>query len=545
MQSTRLLITAQRCSSTSRINHLLRRCLTISNSTSKINLNNSSLFLVDSNLSSCSTSGRLLSLSTSNIIHIRQNLPVRYASSSSLPSHKRITLPALSPTMETGTIRSWSKKEGEKVAEGDVLAEIETDKATLGFESSDDGYLAKIFIPAGSKDVSVGKLCAIIVEKEEDIAAFKNYKDDSSESSVKKKSSDEKATISEKTAMKENVLTKKDDSTSQKEQKTTSTRSSSDDDRIVASPFARKIAQEKGIDLDSIQGSGPNGRIIAEDVEKFIKEGGVKTKLDAKKVKDAQTTPSKAAKKDKETAIGTGGYDEQQISELQAENARRVTESKTTIPHYYLTIDIQLDEILKLRQKFNDILTPKSKDSKEKIRGISVNDFIIKAAALACKKRPETNSVWMDKSIRQYETVDINVAIATEAGLLMTPIIYNADQKGLSTINKEISQLSEKANNGKLNDNELEMGTFTISNLGMYGITNFSAIIYPQQSAILAVGGVETKIVPAADSPKGFRQSTILNVTLACDHRVIDGAIGAQWLQEFKQFLENPGSMIL
>ncbi|CAF4746639.1 unnamed protein product [Rotaria sp. Silwood1] len=545
MQSTRLLITAQRCSSTSRINHLLRRCLTISNSTSKINLNNSSLFLVDSNLSSCSTSGRLLSLSTSNIIHIRQNLPVRYASSSSLPSHKRITLPALSPTMETGTIRSWSKKEGEKVAEGDVLAEIETDKATLGFESSDDGYLAKIFIPAGSKDVSVGKLCAIIVEKEEDIAAFKNYKDDSSESSVKKKSSDEKATISEKTAMKENVLTKKDDSTSQKEQKTTSTRSSSDDDRIVASPFARKIAQEKGIDLDSIQGSGPNGRIIAEDVEKFIKEGGVKTKLDAKKVKDAQTTPSKAAKKDKETAIGTGGYDEQQISELQAENARRVTQSKTTIPHYYLTIDIQLDEILKLRQKLNDILTPKSKDSKEKIRGISVNDFIIKAAALACKKRPETNSVWMDKSIRQYETVDINVAIATEAGLLMTPIIYYADQKGLSTINKEISQLSEKANNGKLNDNELEMGTFTISNLGMYGITNFSAIIYPQQSAILAVGGVETKIVPAADSPKGFRQSTNVNVTLACDHRVIDGAIGAQWLQEFKQFLENPGSMIL
>ncbi|CAF3460409.1 unnamed protein product [Rotaria sp. Silwood1] len=533
MQSTRLLITAQRCSSTSRINHLLRRCLTISNST------------IDSNLSSCSTSGRLLSLSTSNIIHIRQNLPVRYASSSSLPSHKRITLPALSPTMETGTIRSWSKKEGEKVAEGDVLAEIETDKATLGFESSDDGYLAKIFIPAGSKDVSVGKLCAIIVEKEEDIAAFKNYKDDSSESSVKKKSSDEKATISEKTAMKENVLTKKDDSTSQKEQKTTSTRSSSDDDRIVASPFARKIAQEKGIDLDSIQGSGPNGRIIAEDVEKFIKEGGVKTKLDAKKVKDAQTTPSKAAKKDKETAIGTGGYDEQQISELQAENARRVTQSKTTIPHYYLTIDIQLDEILKLRQKLNDILTPKSKDSKEKIRGISVNDFIIKAAALACKKRPETNSVWMDKSIRQYETVDINVAIATEAGLLMTPIIYYADQKGLSTINKEISQLSEKANNGKLNDNELEMGTFTISNLGMYGITNFSAIIYPQQSAILAVGGVETKIVPAADSPKGFRQSTNVNVTLACDHRVIDGAIGAQWLQEFKQFLENPGSMIL
>ncbi|CAF2885035.1 unnamed protein product [Rotaria sp. Silwood2] len=253
--------------------------------------------------------GRLLSLSRSSIIRVRQHLPVRYASSSSLPSHKKIALPALSPTMETGTIRSWSKKEGEKISEGDLLAEIETDKATLGFESSDEGYLAKILVIAGSKDVSVGK---------------------------------------------------------------------------------------------SIQGSGPNGRIIAEDVEKFIKEGDAKAKSETKKVKDTQETPSKAAKKDKETGARAGGYDERQISELQARNARRVTESKSTIPHYYLTIDIQLDEIIKLRQKLNDTLTSKSKGSKEKTRGISVNDFIIKAAALACKKRPETNSVWMDKI---YQTI--------------------------------------------------------------------------------------------------------------------------------------------
>ncbi|CAF2714565.1 unnamed protein product [Rotaria sp. Silwood2] len=210
--------------------------------------------------------GRLLSLSRSSIIRVRQHLPVRYASSSSLPSHKKIALPALSPTMETGTIRSWSKKEGEKISEG----------------------------------------------------------------------------------------------------------------------------------------SGPNGRIIAEDVEKFIKEGDAKAKSETKKVKDTQETPSKAAKKDKETGARAGGYDERQISELQARNARRVTESKSTIPHYYLTIDIQLDEIIKLRQKLNDTLTSKSKGSKEKTRGISVNDFIIKAAALACKKRPETNSVWMDKI---YQTI--------------------------------------------------------------------------------------------------------------------------------------------
>jgi pyruvate dehydrogenase E2 component (dihydrolipoamide acetyltransferase) len=546
MQSTRLLITAQRCSSVSRINYLLKRCLTIPNTTTKANLNNSVQTLVDSYPSSC-INGRLLSLSRSSII------PIRYASSGSLPPHKKITLPALSPTMETGTIRSWAKNEGDKIAEGDILAEIETDKATLGFEAGDEGYLAKILIPGGSKDIPVGKLCAILVEKAEDIAAFKDFKDDGKASSAKAKSSSEEQTTSaEKSEKKEKESTKKEDakiktdqetiSTEKKEQQTSAkTDSSNEGDRVAASPLAKKLAQEKGIELESIQGSGPNGRIVAEDVEKFIKEGGVKVK----KGKDTQAAPSKPAKKDKETAARAGGYDEQQISELRAENARRVTESKTTIPHYYLNIQVELDEIVKLRQKFNEMLTPKSKDSKEKSRGITINDFVIKAAALACKKQPETNSVWMDKSIRQYETVDINVAIATDAGVYVTPIVYNADQKGLSAISKEISQLSEKANSGKLTGDELELGTFTISNLGMYGVSNFSAIIYPQQSAILAIGGIETKLVPAADSPKGFRQSTVLNVTLACDHRVIDGAVGAQWLQEFKQFLENPGSMIL
>jgi len=215
MQSTRLLITAQRCSSSSRINYLLKRCLTISNTTTKTNLNNSFLSLVDSNPTPC-TSGRLLSLPRSSIITVRQHQPIRYASSGSLPSHKRITLPALSPTMETGTLRSWSKNEGEKVTEGDILAEIETDKATLGFESSDEGYLAKILLPAGSKDVPVGKLCAIIVEKSEDIAAFKDFIDDSKSSTTKKPS--EQTTLPGKTEKKE--PTKKDDTISKAEQQT-------------------------------------------------------------------------------------------------------------------------------------------------------------------------------------------------------------------------------------------------------------------------------------------------------------------------------------
>ncbi|CAF2562640.1 unnamed protein product [Rotaria sp. Silwood2] len=569
MQSTRLFIAAQRFSSTWKVNYALTRCITILNSANihrtNSNLNkyalqnieikkqtiivifyysSSPISLVDSNRSLC-MNARLLSLSRSGIITIRQRQSVRYASSGSLPTHKRIALPALSPTMESGTIRSWAKQEGDKISEGDILAEIETDKATLGFESIDEGYLAKIFIPAGSKDIPVGKLCAIIVEKQEDIAAFKDYKDEDTGAAVEKKSSDEQTTSTKKPEKKEKEPTKTGDSTSKTEQQTASatktTSSSTKDGRVFASPFARKLAEEKGIDLESVQGSGPNGRVTGEDVEKFVKEGGAK--VDAKKEKDKKAAPAKAAKK--ETAARTGGYDEQQVSELRAENARRVVESKSTIPHYYLTVDVDLNEILKLREKLNNMLTPKSKDSKDKARGITINDFVIKAAALACKKRPETNSIWMEKSIRQYETVDINIAINTDAGVLVTPILYNVDQKGLSTINQELLELSKKANDGKLSENELEMGTFTISNLGMYGITNFSAVIYPQQSAILAIGGVETKIIPAQDSPKGFRQSSMLNITLSCDHRVIDGAVGAQWLQEFKQFLENPGSMIL
>lgn len=529
MQSTRLLIGAQRCSSVSRIQNVLRRTFIVTTSSRERNLKSS---LVDSNVL-VADHGRFWSLSRNNrFTSFGEYQSYRFASSGSLPSFKKISLPALSPTMETGTLRSWSKKEGDKISEGDILAEIETDKATLGFEAGDEGFLAKILIPAGSKDVPVGKPCAIIVERAEDIAAFANYTDDGASSTVK-------------VEKKEQETTSKVDQTPivKSESKPASTGSSTGGDRAMASPLAKKLAQEKGIDLKSVAGSGPQGRIVAEDVEKFIREGGAKVKA----TNETQKTQTKTAapKVPKKDATRTVSFDEQQISAWKIENARRATESKSSIPHYYLTIEVELDEILKLRQKLNEMVAPKGKDGKEKGRGLTVNDFIVKAAALACKKRPETNSIWMEKVIRQYETVDINVAINTDAGVMMTPIICNADQKGLSALSTEIGQLSEKANNGQLTDQELEGGTFTITNLGMYGITNFSAVIQPQQSAVLAIGGVDTKIVPAPDSPKGYRLKTVLNVTLACDHRVIDGAVGAQWLQEFKQFLEQPGSMIL
>lgn len=423
----------------------------------------SNVHLINSNLNSssfCSNStsnsyGRFLSLKTNGIT----NIPIRFASSGDLPSHKKITLPALSPTMETGTLRSWAKQEGEKVSEGDILAEIETDKATLGFESGDEGYLAKILLPAGSKDVPVGKLCAIIVENESDIGAFKDFKDDSSAGT----SAPAKAVKTEKkeAPKKEEPTTKPSQPAPKKE---TSSQAVKSGDRVFASPLAKKLAREKNIDLSSVQGTGPNGRVIAEDVDKFVKEGGAKATVQRKA---AQPTTTTAARQERATPARTGGYDEQQVSNLKAESARRATESKSTIPHYYLNIDVELDELLQLRQKLNDLTSPKTKDPKQqKSSGLTITDFVAKAAALACKKRPETNSIWMENSIRQYETVDINFAIHTDAGVVITPILYNVDQKGLSIINKELSQLNEKANGGNLNETEVEMGAFTITNLG-------------------------------------------------------------------------------
>ncbi|CAF1095344.1 unnamed protein product, partial [Didymodactylos carnosus] len=399
---------------------------------------------------------------------------IRYASTASLPSHQKLTLPALSPTMETGTLRSWSKQEGDKIVEGDIIAEIETDKTTLGFEVGEEGYLAKIVLPAGSKDVPVGSVCAIVVEKQEDIAAFKDYKDEggkSTTSSTKSDGSEKKETKApekKKETSKGQVQQEKEHSPS--ENKTTKAKETEENqqqaqgedgkDHVFISPLAKKLANEKGIDIKSVQGSGPNGRIIAEDVEKFIKDGGAKQQ----QVKPATAKEQQSVTKTKkEKTTTTGGYDEIDISEIQAAT-KRVAQSKATIPHYYLTIEIEMNQIIKLRQTLNDMLQSKDK----KAKGITITDFVIKAAALACKKVPETNSVWMDKMIRQYETVDINVAIATDAGL-MTPIIYNVDQKGLSQISNDVAELSEKANQGKLSADELEtMAWKTLTSRGLY-----------------------------------------------------------------------------
>ncbi|KAH3802331.1 hypothetical protein DPMN_156006 [Dreissena polymorpha] len=441
--------------------------------------------------------------------------------SSALPNHIKVTLPSLSPTMEMGTIINWQKNEGDKVSEGDLLAEIETDKATMGFEASEAGYLAKIFLPEGSKDVPIGKLLCIIVEKEADVAAFKNYvaspADDSPVRGIPGTKAEPPPTPTPPpapvaAAPPPRPVTPVTVAAPPPHQPAPG-------GRVVATPYARTLAAEQGVDLNLVTGTGPDGQIRAEDVLAF-KPAAATTTTAA-----APTTPA-----------APGAFVDIPLSNMRKTIAKRLTESKQTIPHYYLTIDVKLDRTLALRKELNALLEGEKKK-------LSVNDFIIKASALACRQVPEANSSWQGTFVRQYNTVDVNVAVATDAGLI-TPIVARADLKGLTQISEDVGNLAAKAKAGKLQPHEFQGGTFTISNLGMFGIKSFSAVINPPQACILAVGGAEKRLVVDEHSNTGYSQATVMSVTLSCDHRVVDGAVGARWLAEFRKYLENPSTML-
>ncbi|TXT06112.1 hypothetical protein VHUM_03585 [Vanrija humicola] len=289
---------------------------------------------------------------------------------------------------------------------------------------------------------------------------------------------------------------------------------------FFASPLARKIALEKGIPLGQVKGTGPDGRITKADVDAF--KGAAAAAPAA--------APAAAA------APAGAEYEDIPVSNMRKVIGKRLSESKREVPHYYLTVEIEVDRLLKLRQVFNKASEGKSK--------LSVNDFIVKAAALALGDVPEANSAWLGETIRQYKKADISVAVATPTGLI-TPIIKDAGGKGLSTISAETKALAGKARDGKLKPDEYQGGTFTISNLGMFGIEHFTAIINPPQSCILAVGKTSAKLVPAPEDPKGFKTVNVMNVTLSSDHRTVDGAVGARWLQAFKGYLEQPLTFML
>ncbi|XP_078055103.1 dihydrolipoyllysine-residue acetyltransferase component of pyruvate dehydrogenase complex, mitochondrial isoform X2 [Mustelus asterias] len=424
---------------------------------------------------------------------------------SSYPPHMKIVLPALSPTMTVGTVQRWEKKVGEKLREGDLIAEIETDKATIGFEVMEEGYLAKILIAEGTRDVPLGTSLCIIVEKESDIPAFADYVETGvADIKPQPPPPPPAAPLAQQPVAASTV--------------SPPVKARDPKGRVFASPLAKKLAADKGIDLMQIKGTGPDGQIRKKDVDSFVPSKA--------------PTPSAPAV----APVPTGTFTDIPLSNIRKVIAQRLIQSKQTIPHYYLSIDVNMDRILELRKELNEEV--KSENIK-----LSVNDFIIKASALACLKIPEVNSSWLDTVIRQNHVVDVSVAVSTPAGLI-TPIVFNAHFKGLVTINTDVKSLAEKARGGKLHPHEFQGGTFTISNLGMYGIKNFSAIINPPQACILAVGGSEQRLLPA-DNERGYDVSNMMAVTLSCDHRVVDGAVGAQWLAEFKKFLERPSNMLL
>lgn len=433
--------------------------------------------------------------------------------SSSYPSHTTVTLPALSPTMEAGTIVSWEKKEGDKLNEGDLLAEIETDKATMGFETPEEGYLAKILVQAGEKDIPIGKLVCIIVENEADVAAFKDFKDTGAPA-AKPAAAPAPAAVAPPTPTPPPIAAAPPPPSAPRPMTAVEQRGP----RVYASPMAKRLAEAQQLRLDG-QGSGAFGSITSKDLGS-LSAGGASASAPA-----PISVPAGAA------------YVDIPVSNTRAVIAKRLLESKVTIPHYYLTVDINVDKLSKVRAEFNKQL------EKEGVK-LSFNDFVVKATALASKKVPEANSAWHGSFIRQYDSVECSVAVATDKGLI-TPIVTQADRKGLIEINKAIKELAAKARDGKLQPHEFQGGTITVSNLGMFGVTHFCAVINPPQSCILAVGGTQKRIVPDADSEKGFKQSDYISVTLSCDHRTVDGAVGARWLQWFQKFLENPHSMLL
>lgn len=413
-------------------------------------------------------------------------------------------MPALSPTMSSGNVGRWKKAIGDSIKPGDILVEIETDKATMDFEVQEEGFLAAMLVPEGTKEVAVNKPLAVIVPKKEYVGQFVDFKlsDSSSGSSgspasASSVSNDSGSPVSQPQPVK----------TSPSQVPTTT---SNDTSRIKASPLAKNIAASNNINLSNIsQGTGPNGRIVKSDVLSFLSSAP----------KAASAASSSIA-----SAVAASQFSDIPLTNMRKVIASRLLESKQTIPHYYLTIQIKMSNILSLRSKFNSKLS----DSGIKL---SVNDFLIKAASLALMKHPEVNSSWQGDFIRQFNSADINVAVSTPTGLI-TPIVFSAQSLGLASISREVKSLANRAKEGKLLPNEYQGGTFTISNLGMFGISHFTAIINPPQSAILAVGSVQP-------------ENNQMSVTLSCDHRVIDGAKGAEWLQTFKGYCEDPESMLL
>ena len=427
----------------------------------------------------------------------------------------KVLMPALSPTMTEGNLAKWLKKEGDKVKSGDVIAEIETDKATMEMEAADEGVLVKIVVQAGAQNVPINSLIALILEDGEDAASIDAMIAETPSAVIPAKAGIQE-TITELSASRllDPRLRGDDNKACGNDGASHGTA------RIFASPLARRIASDKGIDLKNIKGSGPHGRIVKADVALGLDP----------RVSGIQ--PHKIHASSARNAIESTTIPHTNIRKI---IAKRLLESKQTVPHFYLSVECKLDKLLDLRSQMNDAAGDPARYK------LSVNDFIIRASAFAMQDVPATNASWSDDGMIIYNNIDISVAVAGPNGLV-TPILKNADLKPLSGLSNEMKELASRARENKLRPEEFQGGGFTISNLGMFGIKNFSAIINPPQSCILAVGEGSKRVVVEGNEMK---IRSIMDVTLSCDHRVVDGAVGAQFLSRFKDYIENPVKMLM
>ncbi|MDZ4736408.1 MAG: pyruvate dehydrogenase complex dihydrolipoamide acetyltransferase [Rhodospirillaceae bacterium] len=471
---------------------------------------------------------------------------------------QKILMPALSPTMTEGKLAKWLKKEGDKVSPGDPIAEIETDKATMEVEAVDEGTIGKILVAEGSENVPVNSPIALLLEEGEDASALAQESAAAKPDAAIKKSDAPKTVAKQAEASKAEVkpaeakpaeaqpAAKADDKApapvakpepapvakpTPAAQPQAAPAATNDGKRVFASPLARRLARETGIDVAQLSGSGPHGRVVRVDVE-AAKAKGIGTGARPGTPAGALSSIAPSVSGQLPALIQSGDFEVVPLSTMRKVIAQRLQESKQTIPHFYLTLDVELDALLALRKQLNE----KRDDLK-----ITVNDLLIRACGMALAQVPECNVIWTGNQMMRSKSYDVSVAVAIDGGLI-TPIVRNADRKGLGAISAEMKDKAERARKGKLLPEEYQGGCFALSNLGMFGIKHFQAIINPPQCSILAVGvGEQRPIVKNG----ALTIATVMSATLSCDHRAIDGALGAKWLNVFKKLVEDPLTMML
>ncbi len=444
-----------------------------------------------------------------------------------------ITMPALSPTMEEGNLAKWLVKEGDEVSAGDVIAEIETDKATMEVEAVDEGIVGKIVVPAGTAGVKVNELIAVLLEEGEDASAMESETGSAASAPKSEEAEKDKAPAvpESSSAIEIGAKAATDPVPAPK---------ASDGSRIFSSPLARRLAQQNGLDLKALSGTGPHGRIVKRDIEKALESGaGKSAPASAAAPAAAAAAPTGPSTDQVLKLFEEGSYELVPHDGMRKTIARRLVESKQTIPHFYVSIDCELDALLALRGQIN-ASAPKDKDGNPLYK-VSVNDMTIKALALALRDVPDANVSWTDDAMVKHKHSDVGVAVSIPGGLI-TPIVRSAEMKPLSVISNEMKDYGKRAKERKLKPEEYQGGTTAVSNMGMMGVKDFAAVVNPPHATILAVGAGEKRAVVKNDE---ITIATVMTVTLSTDHRCVDGALGAELLAAFKGYIETPMGMLV